>query len=78
MQILSIKKFKLIIPLSILFALVMICNSGFAFGASSVTIATVDYKDENVIVNNNDNSKIYFATENDAARNMWEIGRAHV
>lgn len=73
MQILSIKKFKLIIPLSILFALVMICNSGFAFGASSVTIATVDYKDENVIVNNNDNSKIYFATENDAARNMWEL-----
>ena len=40
--------------------------------AAPVTINMVDYQNENIIVDNNGNSKLYFATENDAARNSWE------
>lgn len=41
--------------------------------AAPVTINTVDYTNENIVVNNNGNTKIYFATENDASRNSWEV-----
>lgn len=40
---------------------------------SPVTIDSVDYEEENIIVNNNGNSKIYFATEVEASKDNWEI-----
>ncbi|MBH1942548.1 hypothetical protein I5677_16775 [Mobilitalea sibirica] len=41
--------------------------------ATPVTINTVDFEDENIIVNNNGNSKIYFATESEAAKDRWDV-----
>lgn len=41
--------------------------------ADPVTIDTVDYEEEEIVINNNDNSKIYFATEVDAAKGIWEV-----
>jgi len=64
-------KIKLLLSFSMLLFLFMFCNNSIAY-AAPVTINTVDYINENIIVNNNGNSKIYFATENDAARNAWE------
>ena len=43
------------------------------FAATAVTVAKVDYEEANVEINNNGNTKIYFATENDAARGNWEV-----
>ncbi|MDD4113126.1 MAG: hypothetical protein PHC56_08855 [Herbinix sp.] len=63
---------KYVFPLGI--ALVSLLNiKGDAYAATPVTINTVDYTNENIIVNNNGNARIYFATENDAARNFWEL-----
>ncbi len=38
-----------------------------------VTVHTVDYEEEEIVVNNNKNTKIYFATETDAAKGIWEV-----
>lgn len=38
-----------------------------------ITINTLDYAEENIVVNNNGNTKIYFATETDAAKDQWEV-----
>jgi hypothetical protein len=65
----KISKFTLIFGL----AMVLFLLSGNKqVYAASVTINTIDYENEYIVVNNNGNSKIYFATENDAARNSWE------
>lgn len=69
----SVRIFKTILTLSMLFALLIVSSSSLAYGASPITIKEVDYRDENIIVNNNGNSRIFFATENDAARNNWDI-----
>jgi hypothetical protein len=41
--------------------------------ATAVTVNKVDYVNENLIVNNKGNSKIYYATEIDAGKGNWEI-----
>ena len=64
---------KIIFPLVMMLLLFFLPANDTAYGASSVTIDTVDYKEENIIVNNKGNSRIYFATENEAARNSWEV-----
>ena len=46
-------------------------NMDKAYAASSVTINRVDYINEEIVVNNNGNSMIYFATESEASRNSW-------
>lgn len=68
-----ITKLQALLSLGLIFVLLFFCNNTKAYGASSVTIDTVDYKEENIIVNNKGNSRIYFATENEAARNSWEV-----
>jgi hypothetical protein len=40
---------------------------------TEITLQSVDYKNENLIVYNNDNKKIYFATETDATKENWEV-----
>ncbi len=59
-----------------LFALIVI--GGFcipqqrAYAATAVEVAAVEYYDDNIIVLNNGNSKIYYATDTDAANDKWE------
>jgi hypothetical protein len=55
-----------------LFLVLLLFGNRQVLAASPITINMVDYVNENIIVNNNGNSRIYFATENDAARNSWE------
>lgn len=38
-----------------------------------ITIKQVDYYDENIEINNNGNNRIYFATENEAASDKWDV-----
>lgn len=52
---------------------ITICPSGKALAASAVTMKTVDYENENLVINNNGNTKIYFATDTDAAKENWEV-----
>ncbi len=40
---------------------------------TAVRVVSVEYYEEQIIVLNNGNSKICFATESDAARNNWEV-----
>ncbi|HKL79626.1 MAG TPA: hypothetical protein VJ888_04240 [Mobilitalea sp.] len=39
----------------------------------AVTINQVDYEEEEVVINNNGNGKIYFATEVEASKDNWEV-----
>lgn len=39
----------------------------------AVTIDQVDYEEEEIVINNNGNGKIYFATEVDASKDNWEM-----
>lgn len=58
--------------LGIAVVLLSLIGNRQAYAAYPVSINMVDYENENIIVNNNGNSRIYFASENDAARNSWE------
>ncbi|TAH65225.1 MAG: hypothetical protein EWM47_11440 [Anaerolineaceae bacterium] len=71
------KMVKYAFLLGIALVLLLLTYNGQAY-AASVTINTVDYTNENIVVNNNGNARIYFATENDAARNSWETMPADV
>ncbi len=44
-----------------------------AYAATPITIKTVDYENETIVINNNGNSRIYFNNESDAGRNSWEV-----
>ncbi len=46
---------------------------GNVFAASAVQVVAVSYTDESILVLNNGNSKIYYATELDASKNKWEV-----
>lgn len=41
--------------------------------ATAVKVFAVDYSDESIYVLNNDNTRIYYAVEKDAAKNNWEV-----
>ncbi|MDF2541082.1 MAG: hypothetical protein K0S47_800 [Herbinix sp.] len=56
----------------ILFSVVLLKNPAVA-AAAPVTVNTVDYIDENLIINNNGSTKIYYALEADAAKDKWEV-----
>ena len=65
----------------VLYVLCIMLIGFFVFGetpnasaaATPITIKTVDYEEENLIINNNGNTKIYYASELDAAKDKWEI-----
>lgn len=44
----------------------------FAYASNAITIAEVDYENEEVVINNNGNTKILFATEAEAGKDVWE------
>lgn len=47
-------------------------NTAYAATATAVRVVSVEYYEEQIIVLNNGNSKIYFATEVEAAKDDWE------
>lgn len=67
-----IGKTKAVLLFAAFFGLMLFINMDKAYAASSVTINRVDYINEEIVVNNNGNSMIYFATESEASRNSWE------
>lgn len=69
----SICALQAMLCFGLIFVFIYFSKNSLVFSASAITIKTVDYQEENIIVNNNGNSKIYFAAENDAARNMWDM-----
>ena len=69
------RKYQLITLLGMLFALLFLIPGQKTFAAvdTAVRVNTVGYYKEELIVLNNGNSKIYFATEVDAAKNNWDV-----
>ncbi|MFT4144624.1 MAG: hypothetical protein QM644_09235 [Mobilitalea sp.] len=61
--------------LMLMFSLLMLAprNQAAAATPDPVKVVAVEYYEEQVFVLNNGNSKIYYATEADAARSNWEI-----
>lgn len=51
-------------------------DKAYAGTASAVKVAAVEYYDDNIIVFNNYNEKIYFATDTDAAVGKWDVIKA--
>ncbi len=74
----NIRKLQMIMCFGLMLIFMSLYKNDIAYAADPVSINMVDYVNENIIVNNNGNSKIYFATENDAAREAWEIMPADV
>ncbi len=66
------KKARYAFLLGFAVAFLSLASKGQVYAAYPVSINEVDYENENIIVNNNGNAKIYFATENDASRGSWE------
>ncbi len=62
--------------LTLLFLLVvgfMMLPERSAYAAQEVKIVAVSYTDESILVLNNSNSRIYYATELDASKNKWDV-----
>ncbi len=71
-----ISRAKLFLGAGLLFSGLFFLQGGIAFAAevaAPVTVNTVDYEEEEIVLNNNGNTKIYFATEIDAAKEIWEV-----
>lgn len=67
-------KNKLILGFLMLFCSLFFIQGRMALAAPTpVQIYEVDYEEENIIVQNNENSRIYFATEIEASRERWEV-----
>jgi hypothetical protein len=69
-------KMKLFLGLGLLLTVLLFLPNHTASASSladPVTIDTVDYEEEEIVINNNDNKTIYFATEVDAAKGIWEV-----
>lgn len=65
---------KLLMLLTIIITGSMIAPGKPAYAAGApVKIVSVEYYEEQIVVQNNGNSKICFATESDVARNNWEV-----
>ena len=71
------KSFRILLRFALGLALIGVILSpkqiAAAATADPVKVVAVEYYEEQVFVLNNGNSKIYYATEADAARNNWEI-----
>ena len=69
----NIRKLQMIMCFGLMLIFMSLYKNDIAYAAYPVSINMVDYENENIIVNNNGNTKIYFATENDAGRGSWEV-----
>lgn len=70
-----LQKVLLLVLISVVFTGVLMLqeNRAYATTATPISVKSVDYINEQIIVNNNGNSKICFATEAEAARDNWEV-----
>lgn len=69
-----LKKVLLLASFCFVFTGVLTLQEKTAYAAASpVTVSSVEYNNEQIIVNNNGNSKICFATEAEAANDNWEV-----
>lgn len=57
----------------LLTAVIILPQQRVSAANGNVTVNTVVYSEESIRINNNGNSKIYFATENEAAKNKWDV-----
>jgi hypothetical protein len=67
---------KLLYVLILLITGIIIIPNHNVYAATTIDpikVVSVEYYEEQIIVRNNGNSKISFATESDAARNNWEV-----
>lgn len=69
----TITKTQVIFGLYILFSGIFLLQKQEAYAATDVTIKMVDYENEEIVINDNDNTKIHFATETDAAKGIWDV-----
>jgi hypothetical protein len=81
MEVHAMKQKRIIFRIIVILALFVIGGMNFpehraSAANTAVAVAAVEYYDENVIVFNNGNSKIYFATDADAASGKWEFMNA--
>lgn len=65
------------LQICVLLALVMLGGlfipQQVVYAATAVQVASVEYYDEDVVVFNNDNTMIYYALDNDAAKGNWSV-----
>lgn len=66
------RRLQLVAVICCAMAMLFVLPKQTAFAATQVSIARIDYSEENIIVNNNGNSKIYFASEAEADKGVWE------
>jgi len=66
------RKVKILVVFCMTFLGTLLFYGQTASAASMVTINSVDYREENIIVKNNGNSRINFATDTEAAKDNWE------
>ena len=67
---------KVFITLMIVVAAIVVLPQHTVYAAAPVQVAAVEYYEEQIIVQNNSNTKICFATETDASRGRWETVNA--
>ena len=67
---------KLFAVIAVIITVGIVIPQSDAYAATTATpikVVSVEYYEEQIVVLNNDNSKICFATESDAARDNWEV-----
>lgn len=71
----NLLNFKAIIFLGLLFIITIISDGSDhpVLAATSIKIQSVDYYNENIIVRNGTNNKIYYADEVSASKNNWDV-----
>ncbi len=72
----NMKKQMLRLLLFITAVIGLVCypeKKAYASATNEIQVVAVAYSDESIIVKNNGNTKIYFATEADAGRGNWDI-----
>lgn len=75
MRKLILTKTQIIVGMCLLFVGIFFLQKSEAYASSlaDVSIKEVNFEDEEIIVNNNGNTKIYFATDTDAAKENWDV-----
>jgi hypothetical protein len=64
---------KILFAISVLTLFILLTPRQSAYAATQLQVASIEYYDENIVVFNNSNTKIFFATENDAAKDSWDV-----
>jgi hypothetical protein len=75
----KVKSIRFLVGFFLLLVGLSFIQSKSAYAATGpISVKSVDYSEENIIINNNGNSKIYLATEAEAAKGNWDVLNADV